>query len=130
MELTNQHLAELVIFEHYSRKFQHARVGSISDAMQDLIELGWMKLERDSPNITMFLLSVTDAGREAIADIGYAAIVCALGEQSAWHLIPLCVDKLTLEDLPGLFASQDERVRELALAKYEELTDGTNQKAC
>lgn len=124
MKLTGQHLVELVLFEGYTDKFGHATVTQTSSEMDELVKEGLIQKD-EAGEVLLFHLSITAKGRKFIKDIGYVAVISALAEYEAWHIIPLCESKLTLADLPVLLASDNERVRRFAQRKYMEFQVGS-----
>jgi len=129
LKLTKDHIIELVIFEKWTDKFTRACVAGISLEMDEMISEGLVKAESDRYNAPMFHISITERGRQALRDVGPAAIVEVAIIYGKPHLLSLCEPKLTLSDLPLLFASKNSKVRDFASKKYEELSDGTDLQA-
>lgn len=112
---------ELVLYRHYSDEFAYASISSISEVLNELIYEGLITILRQ-PNPPKADVVISERGRQALSELGSAAIISTLCEVGKKHLLDLCNDALTLGDLPILLASGNEQIRTLARRIYREWT--------
>lgn len=120
MELTDHHIMELMIVDYYTARYGHVTFSTmaLNKCDSDLIYEGLIRMKGDGEIRYLF---TTVEGKEVLWELGPGAVVAALYSLGKVELLHLCEDKVTLEDLPLLFASQDMLVREFAEKKYKEL---------
>lgn len=128
MELTNKHLTELIVFEVWTDKFTRACVAGTSPEIDEMITEGLIHMDGYRTDSIVYI-SVTVKGRQALLDVGIAAVIEAIFEFGKPHLLDLCDPRLTLADLPLLFVSKNELVRDFALRKYDEFTGEDHKQA-
>lgn len=118
MNLTPEHLVELVLYRHYSDKYTYASVTSTSGVLDQLICEGLVTV-LGQPHPPAADVVISERGRQALAEVGSAVVFNTLHEVGKPHLFALC-DNLTLADLPILLTSSNERIRVLARKIYQE----------
>jgi len=127
MELSDDHLAQLVLVEIYMIKFGYANYRStFPEYVEDLLNWNLVEVAKEDKcaDAIYHYVVLTEEGKQALEDIGVAAIVDRLFGACKHPVVRYYLEKLTLADLPCLLSSRHESIRGYALAKYMELESG------
>ena len=121
--LTPEHIAQLVLYRHYTDKYSYASISNISEALDELIHEGLITVldERGTDRVDIVL---SERGRHSLLEIGRPVIMRTLFESGRRDLLHICYRELTLADLPILLTSSNEQIRTLArkiYSKWDEL---------